>query len=530
MERHLSKPVKFLIALCVFHIAVNVIWLLLNSAPIAWDQAGHTRLAVDYLRYFQGTYHRTDLHFLTISSYYPPLTHLVVAFFLFFTGPSVFGATFPISLYFASLLIGIFMLVKALTKDEWLALFTAVFFSFFPVVYESSRSFLLDIPLLTMLVFSWFFLYKTNYFEQGKYVFLFTLTAIGVILTKWIGVAFLGIPVMFAIWERTKRGWHYQHKAQVLVCGILALIIVLPWYAANMQRLIEIGRLASQGEVTDPQELLSAENLLFYLVHFLNFQVTLWPGLVTIATAFYFFFQRTAPYRLLLGSFLLSGYVLFTVISNKDIRYTLPLLVVLAFTNAFALTKWWKNKHWIGFSLVAASLIILILQFFVLSFHLLPTYQRAWNLGPLGWIDYINTGDIVVKHPQKDLTPNEEILQYLTLQHPNDGISIMVGVDQPHINPSTLDLYITLNNYRQISLEAPYNIERFENDQAMLTYLDRFTYILVPTGEVGPDAVRHKQALLQIQQHVLYDQTEKYQNMRSFPSSQGGTIILLRKL
>ena len=198
--------------------------------------------------------------------------------------------------------------------------------------------------------------------------------------------------------------------------------------------------------------------------------------------------------------------------------------------SAYQLVKWWKNKNRLGVGFLGTSLVFLIVQYFVLSFHLLPTYQRAWNLGPLGWIDYVNTGNIVVNHPQPNNAPNEEILLKLVNLQRNQPASIMVGIDRANINPSTLDLVITLKNYWQLSLEAPYNIIEFTSDTEIQRYLERFHYVILPEGEVGPDAVRHKKALEQIKNYILVKHPEKYNVVQYFELEEAEKVILLRKI
>lgn len=529
MEKKLSQPQILFIFLCILHVAINTIWLFTNKFPISWDPAGHTRLAIQFAQYFQGTL-RQDLSFLSISSYYPPLTHVLNSFLLLTLGSSVFVVTIPITAYFIGTLIGIFLLVKTVIKKEWVALLTATFFSLYPPIYENSRQFLLELPLLFWLVWSYYFLAQSHFLEKKKPLILLTFTLAALLLTKWVGILFVLVPFAFVLYTRWKKGWEEKHTISLLLMGGTILLLILPWYVSNLNRLIEIGKLASQGEITDPQKPFSLPNLLFYFQSFLNFQLTLWPAVGSLGALFLYGFVKKAPYKLLLFSFLAFGYTAFTFISNKDIRYTLPLLLVIAFVSAYMLVYWWEKRKYLGTALLGASLVFLASQFFILSFHLLPTYQRAWNLGPLGWIDYVNTGDIIVHYPRKDNTPNKAVLTYFTLRHPHDSISIMVGIDQPDINPSTLDFFITLNNYWQVSLEAPYNvIDGFSSEAEIKAYLARFDYILIPSGEVGPDAVRHKKALQQIREFVIKERGKTYQELKYFPlENHPGEILVFK--
>lgn len=526
----LSIPAQLLLALCGLHLVINILWLGLNSAPLPWDQAGHTRLAIEMSQFYKGTFTK-DIGFLSISSYYPPLTHITTSFLLYFFGPNEDIAAFSITLYFVALLIGIYVLVKQLTKNNWIALTTATFFSVFPPIYENARWFLLDIPLLTMLVYAWIFLIKSKAFTIWKYTSLFILFTVGVFLTKWIGIVFLLIPILFSLLPSIKKGLSKEQVSQLYLSGIITLILIMPWYYTNVHRLIEIGKLASQGEITDPQNLVSLENIRFYFTHILNFQLTLWPALAAIISSIIYFLDKKSPHKLLLSSFFVFGYAFFTFISNKDIRYTLPLLLPLAFILANTLVTSLSNKKYMVAVLNIVTLLWLVFQYFTLSFHLLPSYQRAWNFGSLGWIDYINTTDIVVTHPKTDTSPSKEIISILTTRQQKQPASILVGIDQPDINPSTLDLILAQTNNKVLSFEAPFNRTSFNNEREIELYLSRFQYVIAPTGEVGPDASRHKRALEQIRDYVFYVKPGDYEEITFFKlGDPTGDLRIWRKI
>lgn len=528
MHTKYSLPTILLFFLCLFHISTNLVWLALNTAPIPWDQAGHTRLAVSFTRYMIGSFEIANP--LQISSYYPPLTHLFSALLMLILGTSVFVASVPVTFFFCAALAGIFMLTKALFKSEWAGFFSALLFSLLPVVYENSRWLLLDIPLTAWLVWAWYFLHKSKGFSDWPSLVKFSFTLIGVLLTKWGGIFYLIIPILASLSDWRQRGKNTDQLSRFMIVLLFAGTIAFPWYFVNLERLIEIGRIASKGEITDPQILLSWENYRFYFITFLNFQATLWPALALIII-FVIFFLKKNPHKLLFAIGIASSYFLFTFISNKDIRYTIPLLVPIGMIFGKVTADWFKNRQPFGILLSSATIIFLTVQFAILSFGLLPQYQRAWNLGPLGWIDYVNTGDIVVTPPQKDDTPNKKILADLAQRQEELSASIMVGIDQPYLNPSTLDLVITLKEYKQLSLEAPFDRTHFEDNVEIDQYLSRFQYFLIPTAEVGPDAVRHKQALQQVQEFVLIENREQYQILEIYqlPNSSGEVLLITKK-
>src|SRR3989344_3019632 len=82
---------KLLLALCGFHLLANIVWILLSTAPLPWDQAGHTRTAILFADFFKSLDLLNIQRFMSISSYYPPFIHIVISFFILVFGNPVFA-------------------------------------------------------------------------------------------------------------------------------------------------------------------------------------------------------------------------------------------------------------------------------------------------------------------------------------------------------------------------------------------------------------------------------------------------------
>lgn len=518
----LSLPKQLLIALCLIHLTINVMWLAQNFAPLPWDQAGHTRIALRMSQYFQ---HKlpADEHpqLLTISNYYPPLVHIITAQFLTLLGPHIFVASLPVTLFFLLLLYAVFKLNSILFNNEWTGLISAALFSLIPVIYENSRWFLLEIPMLALLTLCYILLKKSNTFSDWKYTFLFSVTAALLLLTKWVGIVFLAIPVGFVLYQAYKQKKDLQLVITNALLGLLIVfLIIFPWYSANFSNLFSTGTQALKGEESDPQQLFSVQNLFFYLYQFMNFQVTLWPALGMICSSFGYFFIKKAPYKLLFASFLGGYYLLFTIIGNKDIRYTLPLLLVVismaSYVGFFVYTK----RNYLLLSLLGLSALPLIIYYFILSFGLGHKYQGALNLGPIGWIDYINTTDVVVHHPNRDTTPVKKILSDIDRWRDGKHVYAYIGADQQEVNPPTFDLYQSLGNYTEISLpKLAFDQDHFASEAEMLQFMSQFQFFVLPDASVGTTASRNKVAMEQIRDYILRQNLDRYTILREYPSS-----------
>lgn len=518
----LSLPKQLLIALCLIHLTINVIWLAQNFAPLPWDQAGHTRIALRMSQYFQ---HKLppDEHpqLLTISNYYPPLVHIIAAQFITVLGPHVFVASLPVTLFFILLIWGMFDLNTTLFKNEWIGLISATVFSLIPVIYENSRWFLLEIPMLAFLVICFTLLKKSDSFSDWKATFLFSLSAALLLLTKWVGIVFLAIPVAFVLYRAYKEKKNLQWVITNATIGfLLVAFMIFPWYAANFSNLFSTGSQALKGEESDPQQLLSIQNIFFYLYQFINFQVTLWPALGMIGASIGYFFIKKAPYKMLFAAFIAGYYILFTVIGNKDIRYTLPLLLVIVSMVSYVGYYLFEKRKYIVLGLLSFTALPLVIYYFILSFGIGPKIQGALNLGPIGWVDYVNTTDVVVHHPSPDTTPVKKILSDIERWRNGQHVYVYIGADQQEVNPPTFDLYQSLGNYTSISLpKLAFDQDKFDSETDMLQFMSQYQFFVLPDASVGTSASRNKIAMEQIRDYILRQHLDQYTILREYPSS-----------
>ncbi len=500
----------------VAHSVINGLWLARDGAPLAWDQAGHTRIALEFASYLRGQV-PPPRPFLEISSYYPPLTHILMAIPLIVLGYNQALVALPITFYFVGTVLGVYLLTKALTKQPMAAVIAAVLFSFFPIVYSVSRSFLLEIPLLFWLILCWYFLYQSKAGENTKYTFFAVVTAAAVAMTKWVGLIYLVVPAVFVLPQFFKHRLTEQKVTRLFLALMLGLSLVMPWYVVNGQHLLESAQVFSKGEASDPQILLSTLNIMYYLAAFINFQVTLIGFLVIAPFVGFYLLAKKAPYKLLFMVFMTSMYVVFTFISNKDIRYTVPMLVPIAMTVGWGVSQLLSKRKVLTTIWCLVGFTYFVTQCVVTSFGIGPSVVKAVKLPLLGWIDYINTSNLVIKKPQQDLSPNEGIVEYLlTKKKPDTLTKVVVGIDQQYTNQANLDLAFRARNEWTFVLQTPYDISSFKNENEIRDFLSGYQYLVIPTGEVGVEATRHAEALKQIRNYVIAHRGVTYSELKWF--------------
>lgn len=524
--KKLDLPQKLFLCLCALQLLVNLVWIILDTQIPAWDQAGHTRLTLEFVDNWAQP-NQNSKSFWQISSYYPPFIHWQTAILMRFFGRNPDWGGFVVTAYHLLLLAGVYKLSNRLWRNRWLGLLAATLVAFMPVVYTNSRWFLLDIPLLAFTVWSWYFLWQSDFFTRRRETIWLALTVAAVLLTKWTGVVFLAVPLFFVLFKiMQKKLWPKVWRNLCLVF-LIVLILISPWYFTNFRSILVAAQVSTVGEIDDPQILWSLENWRYYLWEFLGFQVGLIPGLAMLAATIGYFYQKNNKYRLLFGSFLIVGYVIFSFLSNKDIRYDLPLLIPIAMLTAAVTIQLWQKRRKIW----SAVLLILTLGwlsffYFVLSFNLLPDYQKAVNFGPLGWLDLVNTTDTVVAYPQNDRRTNALIIEDLVHLAKGDEVSVLVGIDQKTLSASTLHYWSQLQKFTNLTFIAvPANID-FSDQQILQSYLDNFDYFIFSAQATGVSASRALSNLELLQQYLLNN--SHFTNQVVYEGADGKIFLLAK--
>lgn len=513
---------KLLIFLIIFHLLANLVWISLDKSPLSWDQAGHTLTSLQFLDFFKA---QSGTVFLKISNYYPPLVYIIVALGMFFLGPSLSLGPMVVTGLFLLAIVFLYLYTKELLSDEKIALTAAALFSFLPPLYSHSRTFLLDIPLLAMILGSLYFLEKSNRVGNYKNSVLSAAFFGAALLTKWVAVIYLFIPVLLKL------------KKQLIVLIIFAtfILISLPWYIINFTNLTSRARVSLTAEISDPQALLSLQNSTYYLSVLANFYLT-WLGLILLFAAIPVFIYFKKEKGILITTVGIFIYLIFTFIPNKDPRYILPILPFVSIAVAFLLVKIIRlNKLWgVGLSIITGSYFLL--YFFSLSFGW-PfdpekiDYQRAFKLPVIGWVDYINLGKKTSRYlaPKFETIswPHQQIIADLSSKNPEILTKILILVDKGELNARNLELYQKEQKNSSIKFWAPYDLNQFSNVSKMEAYLAYFDYVLIADKSFGPeDVLRHLPVLKQLKEHLINLSPEKVGLLTAYDLPDGDRVSL----
>lgn len=512
---------KWLYPLLVFHLLANLTWILLDKSFLAWDQAGHTLISFNFLDFFKGL---SRINFFQISDYYPPLVHIIVALVMLLTGPLLLIGPLVVTGFFLMAIIFLYLYTKEVFNDEKIAVFSAYFFSFLPLVYGASRTFLLEVPLIALILGSLYFLEKSKKFSDLQNSIFAALLLSFALLTKWVAIVYLLVPIIFSLKLRLKN----------LILSFTAVVLIaLPWYLVNFTNILNRAKVSLTAETADPQVLFSLQNFIYYLQVLTNFHLT-WLGMVLLIFAIptLYFFKKEKG--ILITAVLVLIYSFFTIIPNKDPRYILPMLPFASIAIAYFLVKIIERKRFLGILITTVVGFYYLSYFFSLSFGV-PfnpnkiDLQQAVKLPVIGWVDYINLGKktsgYLAPTYGTEVWPQKIIIADLGSEDKNNFTKVLVLLDKSEINAKNLEVYQRLQSDTNIKFWAPYDLDEFQDIAKMEAYLAYFNFVLVPDKSFGPEgALRHLPVLKQIKKYLVDSSSERVSVIKKYTLPDGDSI------
>ena len=248
--------------------------------------------------------------------YYPPFFAIVEALFFGLFGISVFSARLTVVFFAVIGVIFWFKLIK-LVYDEKTAFYSSLLFISTPFIVKWSRSVMLEMPALAMVIVSVYFFFNFIEHNKKRHGWYFILSIALAILTKQTAV-FL-IPVFFLYVIFTKKLKKLSNRKILLISiGLLLLLLPLAVFILKLGGMVFI---RSIGSLTDHSRLLTAKQWYFYpgaLVKVLTLPVLI-LSVISIAVLF---FKKELRKSTLFLSWLLGFYIVFTYIVAQETRYS----------------------------------------------------------------------------------------------------------------------------------------------------------------------------------------------------------------
>jgi 4-amino-4-deoxy-L-arabinose transferase-like glycosyltransferase len=418
----------------------TIVWALANRTPPSWDPADHMRTAYDFYRPLSlGRFTEFFNELFHTPHPYGPLYHWITAGIFLIAGVSRLSGIAANFLGLAILLISVNWIGGMLEPSPPEAqpsadlLQPGVLASILTVCYHFPAWLLheafLDYLLMAIVALSFALLMRAGEFHVRRDAILFGIVAGLGMLAKQTFPFFFILPALALLYQAWLRR-DGRAFANLALSAVIALLIASIWYVPHLKDVIAIYRVnALNASVENEAPPFSFRYFAYYWGILGGLQIQLLFSLVFIVGIIYSIRHRFRQ-DWMLYLWILSGVLSFTVLANKDARYTVPILPAVALISVSWLGKVRWNRRKPLAALIAAWAFV---SFFNAQW---PSSKVDFRLGALGMPLYFLSGNVY----RFDHRPMSEDWSIPEIVHTASG-KLGVAPNIWQLNPSNIELY-----------------------------------------------------------------------------------------
>jgi hypothetical protein len=436
-------------AVFVSVVAVAAIWLAIDRHPPEWDYANHLESAVLCRRDLAA---RDLAAVFARSSFYPPLVPCAAGLvYRLLPSDVVFGEV--VILAFLGLGMAATYVLGRHFGGGAAGVVAATLFGTAPAVVNQALRFQLDVPLASMVAAFLAALLAADRFEhRGWTIVTGFLLGLGM-LTKPPFFVYVA-PACLLVLAGTRRRRAWLHAAVAVVVGVL---VALPWYgprAFGLSTQIQNRSFKQAAEAGFPAAL-SPASLAYYPLGLPSFfgliAVLLLVAGVGVAL-------RRRCWFVLAG---LAPLVVFLLLQNKQIRYALPLLPMMAVAGGLGFAALPTPGRWVAaVGIVAAA-----------TFQISSTAFAVPAVARLPLVGVVPTDPAP---PSRLEWPHRAILDLIVRDSGGAPRTVSVVPNHPHFSPANFRYYAVRDGLRLRVARA------WDGEPVGIQYM------ILKTGELGP--------------------------------------------
>jgi 4-amino-4-deoxy-L-arabinose transferase-like glycosyltransferase len=419
-----------------------------------------------------------------ISNKYPPLTYLVTAIFQQVLGTGNDTALAINFLYSAILILSVYSIGKTLFNRE-IGLWAAGLSVLLPRLYQVRLEYLLDTPLmaLTVACFCCLTIWRSQESRRKQWLWaaIFGVVWGLALLTKQSVLFFLIIPLLWlGISYLWRRNW--ERLGQLIASFFLSAFLWFPWYRTNWIYLFSTAQNSNATPASlegDPplntlaawtyywQDLPQAVSWVLLIVPLVGL---LLQGLGRFANN-----KNDLDRKLVIRGmgwlflYIGSAYLICSAIYNKDLRYPMPYLPIVAVFLAYCLTLWRGKWRFVRPLTVGIAILIMVGKLFPVPglAGIAPLLSPGNPSYPYRGAQFLNSEVI------------ETVIETTPYQRATLGVIPSVGT----INHNNLNYFGALHNFQVYGRELGVRQEQVEQDGRSLDWL------VTKTGDNGAASV-----------------------------------------
>ncbi len=448
---------------------VDLVWLKCDRAIPAWDQADYLTGSLNYHQALQNAQWWDSQwwrSFRLLSSKIPPFTYMAAAIIQQIFGTGQDSAMLVNLLFNGVLIVAVYGLGVELFSVE-VGLWAALLCQLFPAFYQLRLDFLLDFPLTAAVALSFWCLTVW----RGRKAHWLWAAAFGVslgvaLLVKQTTLFFLLIPTIWVGVEIIKlRLW--MRLLQLLGALGAALLVCGSWYQVNWLFVLTTGKRATiDSAIAENDPALNTLGAWTYYWQVLPTQVS-WLLLIVPIVGLLLYgrsIKKSKDSFCWLAIFWVGAYLLYSLNVNKDSRYVLPYLPVVAIFLACGLTSFrgrWQKPIRLGTVGLAALLMV---------FNLLPMVGTWLEvLSPYGQHHADVTTDL----------PHHQVIAEIIQNEPYLRSTVGVLPSTAEINQHNFNYFGALENFQVYGRQVGTRKKQVKQDGRSLDWF------LTKTGEQG---------------------------------------------
>ncbi len=313
---------------------IAAIWVGIDRRPPESDHANHLERALKCYRSLSEGGPGRWRAILEESSFYPPLVPCAAGA-LYLVAPVVPLTAQAVMLAALALaLAATFALGRRLFGAEG-GLLAAFFFGTAPFVVFSLNNFQLDLPLAAMVALTLWVIVLTDGFARRRWCLILGLVLGLGMLTKPTFAAYVLPPMLLPLASAWRAGDRRRRLASLGILLLIAAALALPWYGPRLVGLPMqvVNRSFKQAAEAGQVEAYTPAGLSFYPRVFLP-QFGLLAGVLCACGLWTV--RRRVGVRVFLWLAALVPFAIVSLIQNKNLRYTLPILPAAALLAAAA--------------------------------------------------------------------------------------------------------------------------------------------------------------------------------------------------
>ena len=418
--------------------------------PPPWDPADHYTTAYEYYSLAHTSFRGFVSDFFTGLHYYPPAFHLGVAlcFWLFGSGAMQAVLINLIALFvlmFSAYQIGSILFSHRVGGVA--AILIAGYHLPACLVHEG----FLDYVLLAEVTLSIWLLLRARDFTNRRDALIFGISVALGMLTKETFGLFLFFPLLF-ISVKVFISRNSRAIGNLFLAGLVAAVLMGIWYLPHLGDVREIFQVNQLGAVQEGEPTaLSLQSFVAYSFILAKEQIQL-PFVILFLMGLIYSIVRRRSASTMIYIWIGGGYLICTLLANKDPRYTLPYLPAIAIITALLADseiRWFRN---------AIAIVLVSLALFSFANAQWPRPGRGFHrdlfIATLSLSPSINIFDRNLLNYDHHPSPDDWGMSKFTTriaESPGQQSEIHVGctLNREYFNPSNLGWNLRLRDYQK---------------------------------------------------------------------------------